>query len=138
MKNQLLLALLAVAFAGCSRGSSDPAPVPTTSPLVGTWNQIRYSQTSTPSGGAAVTVNQIVPPGYIAKNYTADGKYEVIQDGKSMGSGTYTYVGKTLTTQFSGLSEVWEVTEITGNRMVQTATYSTGNSTNVDSYTYTR
>jgi hypothetical protein len=138
MKNQLSLALLAVAFVGCSKGNSDPAPVVTASPLIGTWNQVRYSQTSTPSGGATVTVNQIVPPGYIAKNYTADGKYEVIQDGKSMGSGTYTYVGKTLSTQFGGLSEVWEVTEITANRMVQTATYSTTTGTNADSYTYTR
>jgi hypothetical protein len=138
MKNQLSLVLLAVAFAGCSKGGSDPAPVVTTSPLVGTWNQVRYSQTYTPTGGASVTVNQIVPQGSIAKRYAADGQYEVIQDGKSAGSGTYTYVGNTLSIQFGGLSEVWQVTELTGNRMVQATTSSTSAGTSVDSYTYTR
>jgi hypothetical protein len=138
MKTQLSLALLAVAFAGCSKGNSDPAPVPTTSPVVGTWNQVKYSQTYTPTGGAAVTVNQIVPPGSVAKRYGADGQYEVIQDGKPAGSGTYTYAGSTLTIQIGGLSEVWQVTEITGNRMVQSSTYSANGGTNVDSYTYTR
>jgi hypothetical protein len=79
-----------------------------------------------------------VPQGHILKNYTADGKYEVTQDGKPSDSGTYTYVGKMLTTQLSGVAETWEVTEITGNRMVQTTTYTNTAGTNVDAYTYTR
>jgi hypothetical protein len=138
MKKQLLLILLPIAFVSCSKGGSDPAPVATTSPLVGTWNQVRYTQAYTPTGGATTTISQIVPQGQVVKSYSADGKYEVVLDGKPSGSGTYTYVGKTLSIQVSGLAEVWEVTDITGNRMVQTTTYTTSNSTNVDSYTYTR
>jgi hypothetical protein len=128
----LFFLLISLTALSCKK-DSEPAPAS----LVGTWTYVTVTtRTTVKATGAQTTKTDTYTPNGLKVTFGADGLASEAFQGTVNSTGTYTYVGTTLTRNggpyYSGLGNVYTVTSLTSNALVFTVT-------DVDSYaTYFR
>lgn len=124
MKTVLLAGLLLTGLYSCSKNQHDPTP---SAPSLtgGTWALTSQIVVTTPkNGGTSTTQNNLVVPNTVTLVYSTDGKFTVTTDKSisinnttSIGTGTYTYSGTTLTSTINGQTSTARVDVLTSNTL---------------------
>lgn len=148
MKNTLLLCLLTVGLASCSKAGNESPPAPFAPSVAvlaaGTWQWTDLSYVATPKGGgAAVTSGVIVTPGAMAVTYKADGTMDATYRASSE-VGSYTLTGSTLTTvltsnpQLPSRTLASTVKELSATRLVLESAREDAGFRYIDTHTFAR
>jgi hypothetical protein len=144
MKKLLLFGLLLSGLGSCSKGGDDPKPVLAEPGLVGNaWVFQSEVNAATPkNGGATITSTRSIPVGAYSLVFGSDGKFTTATSPTQVVTGTYTYVGKTLTipylTNNGQKSQVLTVIELTPTKLVTTESTEDTSSRYLTTDTFTR
>jgi hypothetical protein len=118
----IFILLVSLTVLSCQK-ESEPAPAS----LVGTWTYVTVTTlTTVKSTGVQTTKTDTYTPDGLKVTFGADGSESEVFKGTVNSTGTYTYIGTTLTRNSgpysAGVGNVYTVTSLTSNALVFTVT----------------